>query len=489
MKNLKTLQVFLTACISLSIFGCVDNTDNKSAREIPPNSETSLPGEQYIDASFQINDASVRFEPALDSLVFSLTADSDVASVVPQAAGQVNGAPVLGYVFITSLQPDDIGYPNIEGTVALAVTSHPDFDDTPLWDEDNNQQYDDDGVVYHAHWVVLNENDRASEGLAVIQANATSKLTPTSPMPMYLDSPGFTVLEKNQQLHVLVPLDRVKRNTIFSADVLTAYLEVDTSDGSPLLKVERIYDIYSGNLSLPLTVASAHMAPASAWPALSSEDSVGSLVINDAMVNYIEELHTLVFSMDVMGEAGTEMPIAIGQLDGAPVTGYVFPTSLSPEDVGFYGQEGILALAATSHPDFDDTPLWDENGNNNYEDDGTVYHVHWVVLVEDENSNAGLSVPSSFNAGDLPPTAPMPMYLDSPGFHAFAQGGKLRIMVPAQRVNNVTQFNFDGVTAKMNVDTSGAGPVLRVNEVIDVLSGDLSLPFTVQNAMLDDIQF
>ena len=70
-------------------------------------------------------------------------------------------------------------------------------------------------------------------------------------------------------------------------------------------------------------------------------------------------------------------------MDGAPVLGYVFPTTLEPEDVGFGDVEGIVALAATSHPDFDDTPLWDENGNRVYGDDGVRFHSHWVLLVED----------------------------------------------------------------------------------------------------------
>lgn len=42
-------------------------------------------------------------------------------------ADQLNGAPVLGYVFLTSLKPSDDGFSNTEGIVALALTSHPDL--------------------------------------------------------------------------------------------------------------------------------------------------------------------------------------------------------------------------------------------------------------------------------------------------------------------------------------------------------------------------
>ncbi|MEZ4900233.1 MAG: hypothetical protein R2806_25570 [Saprospiraceae bacterium] len=63
----------------------------------------------------------------------------------------------------------------------------------------------------------------------------------------------------------------------------------------------------------------------------------------------------MIFSISVKGIAEI-LPEPKGQLDGAPVLGYVFPTTLSPTAVGFDQTSGILALALTSHPDFDDTP-------------------------------------------------------------------------------------------------------------------------------------
>src|SRR5690606_31741914 len=67
------------------------------------------------------------------------------------------------------------------------------------------------------------------------------------------------------------------------------------------------------------------------------------------------------FHMTANGVAGADTPEPAGELGGAPVHAYVWPTSLDPSVVGFEGETGILALAATSHPDFDDTPLFDEN--------------------------------------------------------------------------------------------------------------------------------
>lgn len=485
---MKEVNKLLTIGILITLIsGCNNTSSNTKEPELVSDPPIELPGEAYVDPSFEIDSAQMRYEPALDSYFFTIKTNADAASVVPVPAGQIDGAPVLGYVFLTDLLPSDIGYLNVEGQVALVVTTHPDLDDTPLWDENNNQSYDDDGALYHSHWVVLNKNDRAKAGLAVAQASETDVLTPTSPMAMYLDSPNYTILEKGDEVHVVVPANAVKRRTDFSVEVVTAYMEVDASEGSPLLKVERIYDKYASSLSLLQKdlVPESNLVPT----ALGNDDS---LQLTDASVDFVEAIDSLIFSVYTKGDAATKAIEPLGKLnggpvDGAPLLGYVFPTSIPLESVGFNNLKGAtLALAVTIHPDFDDTPLFDENRNDNFEDDGAIYHTHWVALVEDGQSVAGLSVPSSFNESDLPPTAPMKLYLDSPNFHVFTQGKMLRVIVPTQRVNGVTEFQFDSVTAGMNVDLSGDGPVVRVNKVHDVLSGDLSLPYSVTKKKLAD---
>ncbi|SHE60523.1 hypothetical protein SAMN05443144_102132 [Fodinibius roseus] len=206
--------------------------------------------------------------------------------------------------------------------------------------------------------------------------------------------------------------------------------------------------------------------------------------ITEARVVYQGTQDQLIFRMAVDGIAGETKPEPAGQLNGAPVLGYVFPTTLSPTVVGFGDVKGILALAITSHPDFDDTPLWDENGDHNYENDGKCYHTHWVVLGEDNRVEGGLSV-REFKKEDqsviLPPTNPgMPMYLDSPGFPVVFDDNMLSVVVPAQRVSNETSFNYDGATAYMEVSTEKGQPMLGVYKVFKVSSGDLSLPYSVQ---------
>jgi hypothetical protein len=210
------------------------------------------------------------------------------------------------------------------------------------------------------------------------------------------------------------------------------------------------------------------------------------LTIQSAAVTYSKDMDLLVFEQKLNGKIGTNAPKAIGQLDGAPVLGYVFPTTLKSEDVGFNSTDGIVALAATYHPDFDDTPLWDENNDGNYTNDKTSWHTHWVLLTKDTRVVGGLSVKQfkKENAAViLPPTNPgMPMYMDSPGFSTLVRGNSFKILVPAQRVHNKIKFKYDAVAALMNVNTSKPDrPMLGVSKVYSVLSQKLTLPYSVQN--------
>jgi hypothetical protein len=216
-----------------------------------------------------------------------------------------------------------------------------------------------------------------------------------------------------------------------------------------------------------------------------------SFALCKTSVTYVESLDLLVFEQDVRGVAGATTPVAVGQLDGAPVLGYVFPTTLKAEDVGFSAVEGIVALAVTAHPDFDDTPLWDENNSGKYDDDGIVFHPHWVVLNPDDRAPKGLAVKEIAAGADatLPPTNPgMPMYMDSPGFSVTLRDHVLRVLVPAKRVNGKVDFHFDGVTALMKVVMDPAKPMLGVYEVYSVQSGDLSLPFATTHRAGDVLQ-
>lgn len=243
----------------------------------------------------------------------------------------------------------------------------------------------------------------------------------------------------------------------------------------------------NGRLAAALLLATALPAAApAAGPAVTPTEGTADLEIVEAGARHLHDLALVVFEQKLEGTAGGTVPEAAGGMDGAPVLGYVFPTTLDPSAVGFGDVEGTLALVVTSHPDFDDTPLWDEDGSAAYGDDGAVFHSHWVVLQPNDRVPGGLSV-REFDEGDavtLPPTNPgMPLYLDSPGLTVVLDGDTLRILVPAWRMRGETDFRFDAVTAYLEVNTSDESrPMLGVYAVYDVASGDLSMPFEVKHA-------
>lgn len=223
--------------------------------------------------------------------------------------------------------------------------------------------------------------------------------------------------------------------------------------------------------------------------------SVGSAYNNvdfkltGAEVNYNPQIDALIFEMHVAGQAGKTTPKPIGSMNGAPVLAYVFPTSLKSQDVGFSATEGVVALALTSHPDMDDTPLWDENNDGKFDNDGLVWHPHWVVLTKDERVAGGLSV-KAIKSGEqvtLPKTAPgVPLFFDSPGFNVVTSGKSIRVVVPAYRVHNKVDFKFDAVTCHLQMShadghqhSANDKPMLGVYAVYGVLSGNLSLPYSV----------
>ncbi|MEM7221968.1 MAG: hypothetical protein AAF495_03255 [Pseudomonadota bacterium] len=189
---------------------------------------------------------------------------------------------------------------------------------------------------------------------------------------------------------------------------------------------------------------------------------------------------TLTFRMTTNGTAGAETPTPAGELGGAPVLSYVWPTSLDPSTVGFEGKTGILALAATSHPDFDDTPLYDEDGDGDPGNDGALWHSHWVVLTPTEACGEGTLAVRDIPEGEtpaMPATWPgLPLFLDSPGFTPLFDGPEITINVGFADPDAVAGAAYDGVTSALRVNGDVHAPLLCVTDVFDVASGDLSLP-------------
>jgi hypothetical protein len=188
----------------------------------------------------------------------------------------------------------------------------------------------------------------------------------------------------------------------------------------------------------------------------------------------------LIFQMVVSGDAGATIPQTTGEVAGAEVLSYVWPTSLDTSVVGFEPEQGILALAVTSHPDFDDTPLWDEDGDGDPANDGAAWHSHWVVLVADDACGEGGLKVRDIPEGEtpaVPDTWPeLPILIDSPNYELELFESEVVVTVPRTEVDNAEAFNFDGVTAGLQVNANLHDPFLCVTGVSDIASNDLNLP-------------
>ncbi len=182
------------------------------------------------------------------------------------------------------------------------------------------------------------------------------------------------------------------------------------------------------------------------------------------------------FTMEVSGKAGAVKPKKTGKFAGADVFSYVWPTKIDPAEVGFDKGAGILALAVTIHPDFDDTPLFATTGAD--------WHSHWVVLVPDDACGKGALKVKDIPEGAtprLPKTWPgIPLLIDSPGYAPRFAGKTVSVRVPFDDVGMLKDVGFDGVTAGLQINASAHAPLLCVKNVFDVASGDLSLPGKVE---------
>ncbi|MEQ8305293.1 MAG: hypothetical protein RIA09_01935 [Hoeflea sp.] len=240
-------------------------------------------------------------------------------------------------------------------------------------------------------------------------------------------------------------------------------------------------------ISLALLGASTLLTHAASGHAIDNEAAIRSAENSSVMAAFdILAAHAhregdrIAFHMTTRATAGAAKPAPTGALAGAAVWSYVWPTSLDPSSVGFEEETGILALAATSHPDFDDTPLEDENGDGDTGNDGGDWHSHWVVLTPNEECGPGaLSVRDigEDETPKLPETWPgLPLFIDSPGFTPIFDGADVTVTVELAGEPDAAGASYDGVTAALKVHANVHAPLLCVSDVFDVASGDLSLP-------------
>lgn len=178
-----------------------------------------------------------------------------------------------------------------------------------------------------------------------------------------------------------------------------------------------------------------------------------------------------IFHTRVRSDAGKETPKAAGKFEGSEVYAYVWPTSLNSADVGFDKDQGIVALAATFHPDFDDAAKGGKNRDR--------WHAHWVVLNEDKSCAGGLKVKDIPEGATpkLPDTWPgVPLLIDSPDYKTDLAADVVEVHVPLEKIGALATASFDGVTAGLKVNANLHAPLLCVQNVFKVASGNLSLP-------------
>lgn len=234
----------------------------------------------------------------------------------------------------------------------------------------------------------------------------------------------------------------------------------------------------------PSLVAAALLATLWAAPGHAHDNAVKAEPSEAVMASFdiietsiVTKGDNAVFATRVRGEAGIDKPDATGKFEGSSVYAYVWPTSLNSGDIGFDTDQGIVALAVTFHPDFDDAAYGGENRH--------VWHPHWVVLGEDAACPGGLKVHDipEGTTPKVPPTWPnVPLLIDSPNYPTTFTGDTVEVSIPVALISGIANVSFDGVTAGLKVNANLHAPLLCVDNVFKVASGDLSLPGMVAPA-------
>lgn len=228
--------------------------------------------------------------------------------------------------------------------------------------------------------------------------------------------------------------------------------------------------LIAGTASLWLTAASAHSIKAEPSDAVQASFDIIETTIT-------AKGETAIFSTRVRGEAGKDKPDATRRFEGSSVYAYVWPTSLDSGAIGFDEKQGIVALAVTFHPDFDDAA----NGGKNRH----IWHPHWVVLAQDKACGGGLKVIDIPEGAKpkVPATWPgVPLLIDSPEYPTEFKGDRVDVEIPLPLIGGIVGASYDGVTAGLKVNGNLHAPLLCVSNVFKVASGNLSLPGKVMPA-------
>lgn len=111
------------------------------------------------------------------------------------------------------------------------------------------------GGIWHSHWVVLAPDSGCGEGalkVVDIPEGERPRLPAAWPSaPILIDSPGWQPLLGGETVEVRVPFADISVIEQASFDGVTAGLRINASAHAPLLCVVNVFDVVSGDLSLP----------------------------------------------------------------------------------------------------------------------------------------------------------------------------------------------------------------------------------------------
>lgn len=176
----------------------------------------------------------------------------------------------------------------------------------------------------------------------------------------------------------------------------------------------------------------------------------------------------VIFRMRVRGDAGKEKPSPAGDLRGSKVFAYAWPTTLNSDAVGFPPDQGIVALAVTFHPDFDD-----EVGAENRD----RWHAHWLVIEKDAACDGAYKVKDALAEGE---NRTLPVMMSTPELPVRVEGEIVETIVPTMALHAIAGTNFDGMTMQLQVNSTSTKPALCVTTLYDTASHDFSLPGEVE---------
>lgn len=234
-----------------------------------------------------------------------------------------------------------------------------------------------------------------------------------------------------------------------------------------------LYTLVLATLSLNSALASASTTPQTITAAPGGAQLASFDLVQTSVRRAGDQV---IFTSKTSGRTGVDRPAPTGQFAGSDVYAYVWPTSLDSSVVGFDAKQGVLALAVTFHPDFDDGAYGAKNR--------TIWHAHWVVLQPDNACGKGNLKVKDIPKGtkpNLPATWPgVPLLISSPDYPPAFQGNSVTVRVPLSDIGFSRSFEYDGVTAGLKVNADLHSPLLCVADVFKVASGDLSLPGVVR---------